>query len=397
MSTPNAKPSAFRSLSVLVWVGLPWLFVAAQIKQPNVSAGVVLGATLIGLAQIYLGIAVHELGHIFVAWRVGYKVTHVEIGEGPLLAKTYCRRVEICLRLLPNSGLVRIQPPEFSGRTLKLLLFCAAGCALQLIYALGLWCLVRASAPESFSGAILRNYLLWHLALFHIGLFVGNLYPARQWIVGQFMPNDGMQMLDLLRGRTLRRRVDSWRRIAESNTPDEPGSLTFRKLFEQESLDWNQRLQTMLLLEHAQAHALAYHAGEHLLASTPKDHVHYLFLLDSVASKALFRRWPEPMGRSLVAAKAHLDSHPALVSLAGTVGGLLLELNDPDAAEPYLRQAALSDAMHDRGICFAYLGLLEQTRGRKTEALKHAKTAREHQHAHPIIPDLLSRIETTEC
>jgi len=115
---------------------------------------------------------------------------------------------------------------------------------------------------------------------------------------------------------------------------------------------------------------------EELLAS-PASTVEKLMVLDQLACLPIMnglKRYTVEAERWI---RRALEMQPANLTLRGTLGSLLVELERWDEAEPVLREVyETSENDVDRGICSFYLALVARHRGDLGSAVRLAKRAR---------------------
>jgi len=115
---------------------------------------------------------------------------------------------------------------------------------------------------------------------------------------------------------------------------------------------------------------------EELLAS-PASTVEKLMVLDQLACLPIMnglKRYTVEAERWI---RRALEMQPANLTLRGTLGSLLVELERWDEAEPVLREVyETSENDVDRGICSFYLALVARHRGDFRSAVRLAKRAR---------------------
>lgn len=78
-------------------------------------------------------LVIHEFGHAFAAWALGWKVRMISIGTGKVRMTITVRDVPIEFRTIPLSGFVIPQPADFVSPQLKQFVIYAAGPGIELI------------------------------------------------------------------------------------------------------------------------------------------------------------------------------------------------------------------------------------------------------------------------
>lgn len=137
-------------------------------------------------------VALHELGHFAVAYRLGLPVSSVEVGVGPKLFQFMWKGVWFRLRLVPISGLVKTC--WLATNRWKSVPFFSAGPLANFLLALALYLWLADTSEQT----VLRKLMV---ASWYIGLY--NLVPLSLW--GQ--DSDGLQIIEELCKKRSRRKV----------------------------------------------------------------------------------------------------------------------------------------------------------------------------------------------
>jgi hypothetical protein len=221
---------------------LPILVVAAIVATRNYQLLVPAFAFWV---IILCGIAIHELGHVFAGWSLGFDFQSVAVG--PFWIKHESSKWTVAPRRGLLSGLTFMSLNRFGKVRKRLILYIAAGPTAGLLLGMiALVCLrISISRDQAFLSLILTGF-----AGTSILMSIGSLFPARH---GHYA-SDGTQLKVLLcskegtrgvlatRGLELQRRkgIDPlrlnsrWVRLASSpaNGTLGPGFLAYRD-------DWN--------------------------------------------------------------------------------------------------------------------------------------------------------------
>jgi hypothetical protein len=151
----------------------------------------IIAGTLI--ATLFFSAVLHEISHALAAGLMGIKIREINFGGGPLLLRTGLGRISIMIRLFPGRGSVRHLPASQTFRRWRLFVLVAAGPACDILILLALIAAIRQPG--------LGEHLVIALA-FAIGtqgyFAFSNLWPRTSDRDDGSVPNDGMQMLQIL-------------------------------------------------------------------------------------------------------------------------------------------------------------------------------------------------------
>ena len=168
---------------VLTW----WLvFTGLLAVPPDTSLPLLALGFLVSMA---IGVFVHEGGHFLVGLALGVAARKIRIGGGPTLLNFRIRGVRVQIRANPlGGGAVYLSGLDHSSPDVRILTS-AAGPAANLVAALAALEMVRLGVD-------------WFgvFALVNVLLGVTNLIPHRLTLDGHEQPNDGMQIVQNLRG-----------------------------------------------------------------------------------------------------------------------------------------------------------------------------------------------------
>jgi tetratricopeptide (TPR) repeat protein len=94
-------------------------------------------------------------------------------------------------------------------------------------------------------------------------------------------------------------------------------------------------------------------------------------VLDAIASATLMMENPSALNEAERWARKALELAPGVLTIKGTLGSILSELNRDTEAEPLLEECyRRSPQPHDQGIAALYLGLIRHRRGEIKDAKK---------------------------
>jgi peptidase M50-like protein len=179
----------FVGLGAGLWAVIP----PSQFRIPIVT-----GWLLIGFAGIHAHIFLHELGHLSIAWALGFNLRALHAGTGPLLyAKTLRTGMRIVWRAWPLGGFAFATDPRGKNLRLRQSLFVAGGplmdgAILFVGYRLGTqtW----GSLGEAFTrnaGSLVAGALLLHVC----AAALTGIVPHTVWIGGRRLHTDGWLLL----------------------------------------------------------------------------------------------------------------------------------------------------------------------------------------------------------
>ena len=178
----NLLPEAVVFLAVL------WIILFGNLIPSDMG---LVQLALAGAISLLVGAVVHELSHFVVGILAGRDVRRILIGSGRTLFtfRVVNTRVQVCAYLLDGGSVTfsSLDQPSRGG----LITAIAAGPAANLV--------MGVVALPAYQGAGWVGVF----ALLNILLGITNLIPARFSAGGQDSLTDGMQILRLLRGRTM--------------------------------------------------------------------------------------------------------------------------------------------------------------------------------------------------
>lgn len=118
---------------------------------------------------------------------------------------------------------------------------------------------------------------------------------------------------------------------------------------------------------------------------------------DTFASAVLYGADREAMPRAIEVLETIIAEFPSIITLKGTLGGLLFELGRIDEAEKTLREViAESTAAIDQGISSAYLARIAEQRGSTEEAQKFAEAATKHSGEMAVVKRILAGLRGSQ-
>jgi hypothetical protein len=151
-------------------------------------------------AAMYLSVLPHEFGHALTAAAVGYKPLAIMWGSTNIRVDRRVFGIRMMIGEAPQGGVTFFDPVNDTWPRLKQAAVTAAGPLTNLLMAALAWAAYGLIDPVEHLA--LRSGLM-AFALGNILLCLGNLWPAPTITLAGTVPNDGLQLLDLLRGKTV--------------------------------------------------------------------------------------------------------------------------------------------------------------------------------------------------
>jgi hypothetical protein len=146
------------------------------------------------LISLWLGLVVHEAGHLAAAFLVKLPVRLFIVGQGPVLLRFRWWAVPFEFRLFPTKGAVMYYRPLLN-RKYALMLFAASGVLFNIAFLLlftksGVDDALSSVAPSAAGGIFLG-----------LALPLMVLAPQKSKLYGQTASSDGLHLIELLKSR----------------------------------------------------------------------------------------------------------------------------------------------------------------------------------------------------
>ncbi len=347
---------------------------------------------------VFLTILVHEGGHWFFGRLVGIRLSEFAVGTGSERLEFAWRGVRFAFGPWLRWGYVREIPARENMRFGKQFVFLAGGVVAEIIF-LGALYYFPASAwgPGPLEEVFDR---LCRFAWVSGGFGIcASLWPRLVAIEGRETPNDALLIQRAWANRGKEEQTwqtirwgDEVNALAASGRYAEAASVLERMLAADPG---NTEWRTILASLHAGAQEwdramLAHHEAIQRSAPGSRQRVQ---AVDAAATLALHRGRREDLARlrPLVEEALRTDAQP---TLAGTLGSLLIELDETVAGVKLLNQClAGTDAAHDRAIANAYLAKAALRMGRRQRAEELLGFARGAGSDHPLARRVVEEIE----
>jgi hypothetical protein len=383
-------------------------------------------------------LVVHELGHLLMAWALGFRPVEFNLGSGKPWFQRRIGNLDLVLRFRVQQGMVIALPMKEDGFRWKQFWIFAAGPlaeAVALIICIVLALQHRPDPERWFAGlvgCILLAHLLHSRHPRQMPMDNELVYNDAHWM-RHYWSTDSVDVRDEMAGqwagwimRLWNKRQDrakAWELLAESELlmPNQPKLLHVKSYCLAEEARWdeaatvvNSHLQLASSDSQEERSSLigrwAYFTVQSgnfdaarlewdgLLASLADD-ASRVNALDFFATLALeSRKHGEPMfAEAISAIERAILLQPDSITLQGTKGSLLVEMNREAEAEPILTKVlneTTSDT--DRAICAIYLGIIAK-RQDNIERQRHYETLGTQNPAYQTISWLAERAkEITE-
>lgn len=152
------------------------------------------------VAVMYLSVLPHEFGHALMAAAVGYQPLAIIWGSANTRLDRRIFGIRTMIGEAPQGGVTFFDPVNDTWPRLKQAAVTAAGPLTNLLIAAMAWAARGMIEP---SGHLVLRSVLLVIAVGNVILCLGNLWPAAAVTVAGTVPNDGLKLLDLLRGKTV--------------------------------------------------------------------------------------------------------------------------------------------------------------------------------------------------
>jgi len=304
----------------------------------------------------------HELGHLVAGHLVGLRFFEVKLGAGRRIGVTRSRVAVTEWSFWPVLGLVRSFTPRHEIHQLRAAIFYLGGpLASLLMVAAAFWWRrsVEAAGPDEWSNS--ASQLALFLAL---GFFAISLWPSTQIVHLGVVISDGAMLCDLFRpsrGETALHiayaKILHAHALRAHGLEDQAIALC-GEVFGDPAFDdsWSMRQSLVVLASNigfAEQTLPLIRKALLVPIERPKE---FAVFADSFASGVLFRDQPPCFEEALLLVRRASELCPELLTLKGTMGGLLFEMGERDEARPLLQACYDGNGSPaDRGISAAYL------------------------------------------
>ena len=361
---------------------------------------------VVSFVGIWVSIIIHEMGHVVGAWITRCRIFEVKFGTEPRFVK-WIGGTRLRISWFPYGAYVRAMPRDTRWYRTRTIFFTALGPIFSLGYLAALfWLCSRVQSLNTVELQPVNNAIYLLVILELVGLS-GILLPRKVQIEGTECGNDALQIWQTIKAPGPDRIQHDFQfgyaqfRFLSAEGKTRKAGLWARKLA---------RLSTdnmSLTEQHAMAAVLvgteqwepAKRIAERILAdpSVESDDPMRWEAGDTFASAVLYGDDRATMPRAIQLLESLIKDFPDVVTIKGTLGGLLFEIGKFDQAEAMLKEViATSTAAIDQGISSAYLARIAHSRGAHAEARQYADTSIKTAGDQPVVKRILSEIDTLQ-
>lgn len=361
--------------------------------------GVWLGFIAEMFVACWVLLLVHELGHLLAGRLVGLRFFEVKLGVGRRMAARRSRSAVTEWSFWPVLGLVRSFTPRREIHWLRAAIFYLGGpLASLLMVAAAFWWrrTVEPAGPDQWSNS--ASQLALFLAL---GFLAISLWPATQIVHLGVVISDGALLLDLFRpsrGETALHiayakilhahalRAHGWEDRAIALCDEVFSDSAFED-------SWPMR-RSLVVLASTIGFAEQTLPLVRKALLVPIDRAkEFAVFADSFASGVLFRYQPPCFEEALLLVRRASELCPELLTLKGTMGGLLFEMGERDEARPLLQACYDGNGSPaDRGISAAYLAHYALTEKNTDAVTKYVREANGHARGQHLVERVLANL-----
>ncbi len=366
----------------------------------GISIWEVPGFLLAGFVLMHAIIGIHELGH-WLAGRIGgYHPTAFLVGSGPKIGRFRQGTCVYAWSLLPTHGRVLAVPSARSCSLFWQALFVLGGIAAELSLAAVVWLMIRSEPTWSWVwGSPFTRFLCFTALLFIFYTVASSLLPATLDLAGERIPNDGLQLLLLWKGRRqlpenrkLILEGETLERLTKSGAQDQAAAF-LKELLLKYPRNASLQLLSMYWRMRQGDHDGARRSFETSLQQEPEGSPNRVRLIDQYLSLLLAQGPGERAGEADRYSYEALLLAPDSITLRGTRGSVLAELGRNTEART-LRDDVLNhtDTDVDRAYCHIYLAWIDAQEGKRAGALNHLKRSKATGAPIEVIPRLEKKI-----
>jgi hypothetical protein len=342
---------------------------------------------------------VHELGHLVAGRLVGFRFFEVKLGAGRRMGARRSRFVVTEWSFWPVLGLVRSFMPRREIHRLRAAIFYLGGpLASLLMVAAAFWWrrTVEPVGPDQwFSSA---SQLALFLAL---GFFAISLWPATQIVHLGVVISDGALLCDLFRpsrGETALHiayaKILHAHALRAHGLEDRAIALCDEVFADPAFEDsWPMRRSLVVLASTIGFAEQTSSVIRKALLSPIDEPKEFAIFADSFASGVLFRYQPPCFEEALLLVRRASELCPELLTLKGTMGGLLFEMGERGDARPLLQACYDGNGSPaDRGISAAYLAHYALAEKNTDAVTNYVRDANGHPRCQPLVERILANL-----
>jgi hypothetical protein len=324
----------------------------------------------------HISIVLHELGHFYAAKVLGMEPIRIKVGAGPRLAAFEFFGRPIDYFLVPTYGMTYVSIGTLRRLRTKLVLLSLAGPVVNFILIASL---IRAMILVARTDGFFYDHIefFFFILLMESIIVIANLAPVNHKIDGVITPSDGksiFQAVILPKSRLVKRTISEL--ITALNVYAE--TETDKNI---EALNGEQALIELYLNGSIAMVRREYHKAiplfEKLLESPLLGKREQAFLLDMMASTALYHQKHEYLSAAQGWSERATQLLPNLATLKGTRGAILIESGFVNEGLNLLKPLiALGNRDLDRLVSAAFVAKGESIRGNRREAEKYLSLAK---------------------
>ncbi len=353
-------------------------------------------------AGLWLLLIGHEMGHAIGGWLTGMRLVEMRLGSGDRAWKFKVGTAEFQVYAGPFGGWVLCVPDSLKWFRFRELILTAGGPVASFAMTALLLYAHRMSSEGHFSQWL---HLPLQLGMFYsIGQTVNTIWPRTLTMYGRAGDTDGLIIWKLLTrphevmGHSVLPLLERAWLKHQAGEVEEAKSIahevTTIRLPEEQ---WELR---NYVAQYVYAFGLIDEAIDalHSMLKTPAPNdADFASAVDGFASYTLFagrQKWFDEAEKLL---REALVKCPEVITLKGTLGGLLFEKGETAESLPLLESLyAESSEPVDRGISAAYLAVHASSKNDEAAAERFATEARKATPENAHVVHLLGRIKTTQ-
>jgi len=338
----------------------------------------------------HISIFLHELGHFYAAKVLGMEPLRIKVGSGPVLAalEFFGRPIDYCL--VPTYGATSVSIGTLRQLRIRLVVLSLAGPFVNFILIAGLIpAMILASRSDGFFYEHIELFFV--ILVMEFIIVITNLAPINHKIDGVMTPSDGkciFQAVLLSKSRLMKRWISAV--IPALNVYAETDADKKIDPFNGEQALIELYLNGSIAMARSEFHN-AIPFFETLLESRSLGNREQAFLLDMMASIALYHQKHEYLPAAQEWAERASQLLPNSATLKGTRGAILIESGYVNEGLSLLKPLTASgNSDLDRMVSAAFVAKGESIIGNRRDADRYLSLAKS-------LPDpigIVRRIET---
>lgn len=354
---------------------------------------------------VWLDLVLHEAGHALVARLFGHAVLDIYLGAGRPAHTFNFGLCDVHIAPWPLVGMVGWVPRRHRVPPTQAFLVTAAGplASATLVGLTVLYTTVIASGDAPLWAPV-RTFV-WAVMLTSLGSGLGNLLPMERSTWDKDCPSDGSRLVQIIRHGVpdhvsalcvvgLKRGL----RLCDAGEHRRGVRLILRSMRDV-TLRQNSLLTAKLatILSHHDLVDEARGIYREILGNPvlPRGCAARRYAADGFASLVLYNDRQDLLEEAKATITSAVEESPDAITLRVTLGGVLCELGDVEAAEAMLADAlARSTQPLDQAIASAYLAVISSQRGKSGAATRHLKKAQASAGEHRLVRRLVAEVSS---